>query len=179
MSDDLQLIAEITLRTLWICGSALVIALAVGMPIGIALGLRHFAGRGVMVSSINAGMGAPPVVVGLAGAMLLSRSGPLGELNLIYSPAAMILTSTLIALPLVIGLTLAAVGALDEDEGTIVASEDAVAGMVDSTRPVAEGVVNVAVPSILHTSHRDRCAPRFRIDLRVHIVSPRLRFTSK
>lgn len=115
MSGDLQLIAEITLRTLWICGSALMIALALGMPIGIALGLRRFAGRGVLVSSINAGMGAPPVVVGLAGAMLLSRSGPLGELDLIYSPTAMILTSTLIALPLVIGLTLAAVGALDEE----------------------------------------------------------------
>ena len=60
-----QLIAEITLRTLWVCGSALVAALAIGIPIGIALGARRFRGRSIAVSTVNAGMGAPPVVVGL------------------------------------------------------------------------------------------------------------------
>jgi tungstate transport system permease protein len=60
-------------------------------------------------------MGAPPVVVGLIGSILLARSGPLGELDLLYTPFAMILTSTAIALPLVIGLTLAAVGSLDDE----------------------------------------------------------------
>lgn len=108
-------VAEITLRTLLVCGAALALALLIGVPIGIALGTRRFVARGLLVSSVNAGMGAPPVVVGLLGTILLARSGPFGEWNLLYTPWAMILTSAAIALPLVIGLTLAAVGALDEE----------------------------------------------------------------
>jgi tungstate transport system permease protein len=114
-AEAIQLLVEITLRTLWVCGSALVLALLAGVPIGIALGTRRFVSRGVLVTSVNAGMGAPPVVVGLIGSILLARSGPLGELDLLYTPVAMILTSTAIALPLVIGLTLAAVGSLDDE----------------------------------------------------------------
>ena len=72
---ELRVIFEITLRTLWVCGSALFAALAIGIPIGIALGARGFRGRSLVVSSVNAGMGAPPVVVGLAGYILFSRSG--------------------------------------------------------------------------------------------------------
>ncbi|MFK7896745.1 MAG: ABC transporter permease [Myxococcota bacterium] len=112
---DLTLIAEITLRTLWVCGSALVISLVVGVPIGIALGARRFAGRTLFISSINAGMGAPPVVVGLVCVMLFWRSGPLGAFELAYTQTGMIVAQTLIALPLVIGITLAAVGSLDEE----------------------------------------------------------------
>ncbi len=108
-------VAEITLRTRWVCGAALVLALSVGVPVGIVLGTRRFFSRALVISSVNAGMGAPPVVVGLVGAILLARSGPFGEWNLLYTPWAMILTSTAIALPLVIGLTLAAVGSLDEE----------------------------------------------------------------
>ncbi len=108
-------VAEITFRTLWVCGSALVLALLAGVPIGIVLGTRRFFSRALVISSVNAGMGAPPVVVGLLGAILLARSGPFGEWNLLYTPWAMVLTSTAIALPLVIGLTLAAVGSLDEE----------------------------------------------------------------
>lgn len=116
MADvDLMLIAEITLRTLWVCGAALAIALAIGIPVGITLGSRQFVGRTAFVSSINAGMGAPPVVVGLLCVMLLWRSGPLGMFDLAYSKTAMIIAQTLIALPLVIGITLAAVGSLDEE----------------------------------------------------------------
>ncbi len=108
-------VLEITLRTLWVGGSALVLAVLIGVPIGILLGSSRFLSRGLVISSVNAGMGAPPVVVGLVGAILLARSGPFGEWDLLYTPYAMILTSTAIALPLVIGLTLAAVGALDEE----------------------------------------------------------------
>jgi tungstate transport system permease protein len=110
-----RLILEITARTLVVCGSALVAALAIGIPIGIALGGRRFAGRSLVVSSVNAGMGAPPVVVGLACSILFSRSGLLGGTGLIYSQSGMIIAQTLIAVPLVIGITLAAVGALDEE----------------------------------------------------------------
>ena len=112
---DAAAIVEITLRTLAVCGSALLVALVVGLPIGIALGRRRFGGHGALVTLINSGMGAPPVVVGLVMALLLWRSGPLGDLSLMYSPAAMVLAQILIALPLVVGITLAAAGALDED----------------------------------------------------------------
>ena len=112
---DAGAIFEITLRTLAVCGTALVVALGVGLPIGIALGRRRFGGHGAVVTLINSGMGAPPVVVGLVMALLLWRSGPLGAFSLMYSPAAMVLAQIVIALPLVIGITLAAAGALDED----------------------------------------------------------------
>ena len=68
-----------------------------------------------MVALVNSGMGAPPVVVGLGVALLLWRSGPLGALGLMYSPKAMVLAQIVIALPLVVGITLAAAGALDDD----------------------------------------------------------------
>ena len=110
-------IFEIAARTLRVCGTALVVALAVGLPIGIALGRRRSAGRGslALVALINSGMGAPPVAVGLLVALALWSSGPLGGLGLMYSPAAMVLAQVLIALPLVIGISLAAAGSLDED----------------------------------------------------------------
>ena len=110
-----SVVASITARTLLVCGSALLIALLIGLPVGIWLGRRRFRGRGSVVSLVNAGMGAPPVVVGLAVYWLLARSGPLGSLGLIFSPEAMVIAQILIALPLVVGITLAAVGALDED----------------------------------------------------------------
>ena len=114
-SIEVESLIEITMRTLWVCGSALVVSALIGIPIGIALGARQFLGRGALVSTVNAGMGAPPVVVGLVAASLLWRSGPFGGLGLMYSQTAMILAQILIALPLIIGITLAAVGSLDEE----------------------------------------------------------------
>ncbi len=112
---SIGLLVEITARTLAVCLPALVISLAVGLPIGIAVGRRRFAGRGALVSLINTGMGAPPVVVGLLVYLALERNGPFGNLTWLYSGQAMILAQLLIALPLVVGITLAAVGSLDED----------------------------------------------------------------
>ncbi len=106
---------EITLRTLAVCGSALAVAVMVGVPLGVLLGGRAFRGRGGLITLTNSGMGAPPVVVGLLVALLLWRSGPLGAAELMYSPTAMVIAQLLIALPLVVGITLAAVAALDED----------------------------------------------------------------
>jgi len=105
----------VTLRTLAVCGGALAIALGAGIPLGVALGRRRFPGRGLLVALVNSGMGAPPVVVGLVIAMLLFRNGPLGSLGLLYTPQAIVIAQVLIALPLVVGITLAAVGALDEN----------------------------------------------------------------
>lgn len=108
-------IVEISLRTLRVSCTALLLALALGVPTGIGLGTRRFPGRGLLVTSVNAGMGAPPVVVGLLVALLLWRSGPLGSFSLMYTPIAMVGAQVLIALPLVVGITLAAVGSLDEE----------------------------------------------------------------
>jgi tungstate transport system permease protein len=109
------MLAEITARTLVVCLTALAISLAVGLPIGIALGRRRFRGRVAAVSLINTGMGAPPVVVGLIVYLALQRNGPFGALSWLYSLEAMVLAQVVIALPLVVGITLAAVGSLDED----------------------------------------------------------------
>jgi tungstate transport system permease protein len=106
---------EIALRTLAVSGAALALAVALGLPVGLALGRRRFPGRGLLVAAVNTGMGLPPVVVGLAVALLLWRSGPLGWLGWMYTPTAMVLAQVVIALPLVVGITLAAVGALPAD----------------------------------------------------------------
>jgi tungstate transport system permease protein len=108
-------IVEVALLTLAVSGTALLFAVAIGLPIGFLLGRYRFFGRGFLVALANSGMGLPPVVVGLAVAMLLWRSGPLGELRLMYTPQAMVLAQVLIALPLIVGITLASVGQLPED----------------------------------------------------------------
>jgi len=112
---DLGLVLEVSLRTLAVCGAALGLATALGLPCAIWLSQRAFPGRGLAVAVVNAGMGLPPVVVGLAVALLLWRSGPLGGLGLMYTPQAMVLAQTLIALPLVVGISLAALASLGPD----------------------------------------------------------------
>ena len=85
--------------------SAVVVACALGMPLGAALAVTRFPGRGAAIVAVNALMGLPPVVVGLAVYMLLSRAGPLGPLGLLYTPAAMILAQTILVTPIVAALT--------------------------------------------------------------------------
>ena len=101
-------VLRITLRSLWISGAATLLSLAVGIPIGIALALARFPGRSFAVSLINTGMGLPPVVVGLFVSVFLWRSGPLGFLELLYTPTAMVIAQLIIAFPIVAGLTMAA-----------------------------------------------------------------------
>jgi tungstate transport system permease protein len=104
---------SITWRSLEISGSATLISLLVGIPVGIALALMKFPGRNITVALINTGMGLPPVVVGLFISIFLWRSGPLGFLELIYTPTAMIMAQVVIAFPIVAGLTMASFQALD------------------------------------------------------------------
>ncbi len=103
---------EAAWRTLQISGAATIVSLILGAPAGVALALSRFPGRTLLVTLINTGMGLPPVVAGLFVMILLWRSGPLGELGLLYTPAAMVLAQSLIALPMVTGLSLAAVQSL-------------------------------------------------------------------
>jgi len=98
----------ITWLSLKVSGTATVIALTLGIPLGILMAMTRFPGRAFAVALINTGMGLPPVVVGLFISVLLWRSGPLGFLNLIYTPAAMVIAQVAIAFPIVAGLTMAA-----------------------------------------------------------------------
>ena len=104
---------EIALRSLLVSGAALLFALVVGVPIGSALALTKFPGRRFLVATVNTGMGVPPVVVGLIVALFLWRTGPLGGLHLMYTVQAMVIAQVLIALPIVAGLSLAALQQLD------------------------------------------------------------------
>jgi tungstate transport system permease protein len=104
---------SITWRSLQVSGYATLISLLIGIPLGIALALQRFPGRGATVAVINTGMGLPPVVVGLFVSIFLWRSGPLGFMELIYTPTAMVLAQVIIAFPIVAGLTMASFQALN------------------------------------------------------------------
>ena len=102
----------VTLLSLQISGTATLISLFVGISVGTTVALAEFPGRKFVVSLINTGMGLPPVVVGLFVTIFLWRNGPLGFLGILYTPAAMILAQAVIATPIVMGITLAAIQAL-------------------------------------------------------------------
>ena len=104
---------SIMLRSLWVSGLALTFASMIGLPLGMTLAVTDFWGRRFLVTIVNSGMGVPPVVVGLIVALLLSRNGMFGFLRLLYTNWAMVIAQVLIALPLVAGLSLAAVQQLD------------------------------------------------------------------
>lgn len=104
---------QVTALSLQVSALATVISLLIGLPLGTWLALENFRGRSFILSVINTGMALPPVVVGLVVAMTLWRSGPLGDLQLIYTPVAIIIAQTVIAAPVVTGLTAAALEALD------------------------------------------------------------------
>ena len=102
----------VTFLSLQISGTATLISLFVGISVGTTVALAEFPGRKFVVSLINTGMGLPPVVVGLFVTIFLWRNGPLGFLGILYTPAAMILAQAVIATPIVMGITLAAIQAL-------------------------------------------------------------------
>ncbi len=106
-------IFEITLLSLQVSTIATLISLLIGLPFGTWLALGDFRGRSFILSVVNTGMALPPVVVGLVVAMTLWRSGPLGGLKLIYTPWAIVIAQTVISAPVVMGLTAAALAALD------------------------------------------------------------------
>ena len=106
---------EIIALSLRVSLTALVLACAVGLPMGAALGVFRFPGRRAAVTLLNALMGLPPVVLGLALYLVLSRSGPLGFLGLLFTPTAMILAQWLLVIPIVAALTRQVVEDLHEE----------------------------------------------------------------
>lgn len=101
---DAALVTIITL-SLYVTLSAVLLAALIGLPLGALLAVSRFRGRSWVVVTINALMGLPPVVVGLAIYLVLSRSGPLGWLGWLFTPPAMIVAQLILVLPIVIALT--------------------------------------------------------------------------
>ncbi|MCX7780761.1 MAG: ABC transporter permease [Negativicutes bacterium] len=104
---------QVILLTLQVSGTATLISIFLGVPVGLTLALKDFPGKQACLSFINFGMGLPPVVVGLFVSLLLWRYGPLGALGLMYTSWAMIIAQAVIASPIVAGLTFAAIGSLN------------------------------------------------------------------
>jgi len=104
----------ITLLSLEVSGIATLISLLIGISVGVTVALSRFFGKRIVVSLINTGMGLPPVVVGLFVTIFLWRNGPLGFLGVLYTPTAMIIAQTVIATPIVMGITLAAIQQLPQ-----------------------------------------------------------------
>lgn len=100
-------------RSLFVSGSATLLAMVVGIPLGVVLGSRAVPGRRALVLLINTLLGLPTVLVGLAAVLLLGREGPLGSLRLLYTPAAMIAAQATIAFPVVTAFTISAIQAVD------------------------------------------------------------------
>jgi tungstate transport system permease protein len=120
--DAVDLIARADPELLRIAGLSLTISVAatglaatLAIPLGIALHLRRFVGRTPAIVVVNAGMSMPPVLVGLLLTLLLWRTGPLGALSLLYSPAAMVMAQIIVALPLIASFTHAALSLLEPD----------------------------------------------------------------
>ena len=106
-------VVRITLLSLGVSLSATVISLFIGVTLGTIIGLNRFFGRRFLVSLINTGMGAPPVVVGLIVSVFLWRSGPLGFFHIMYTPYAIIIAQCVISLPIITGFTLASIQQID------------------------------------------------------------------
>lgn len=99
----------VTFFSLLVSGSATLFSLLIGIPLGTVLALTRFPGRRFVLSLINTGMGLPPVVVGLFVTIMLWRNGPLSYLDILYTPTAMVIAQTIIAAPIVMGITIAAI----------------------------------------------------------------------
>jgi tungstate transport system permease protein len=104
---------KIIFLSIEVSAAALLIATMLGLPVGAVIGLRKFPGRGLIISLLNSFMGLPPVVVGLFVYLILSRSGPLGFMGLLYSPSAMIIAQTILAFPIVAALSHASIIKVD------------------------------------------------------------------
>ena len=107
IKDELRQIIRLTLRMSFL---SVMLSSAIGIPLGVILGCVRFPGRGVIMRVTTTLMGLPPVVAGLAVFLLLSRSGPLGHLRLLYSVTAMVTAQVVLITPIIVGLTANTVG---------------------------------------------------------------------
>jgi len=108
-------VRDVVLLTLLVSVTATVIASVVGIPLGVALSTARFRGRQLVMTLVNVGMGIPPVLAGLLVLLLLWGEGPFGSLDLLFTPAAMVIVQVVLALPIAIGVTVAAVSNVPRD----------------------------------------------------------------
>ncbi len=109
LADPAGELGSVVALTLVVAGTATVLGVLAGVPLGVALGLWRFPGRGAVLTLVNVGMGMPPVLAGLVLLLLVWGDGPFGGLGLVFTPAAMILAQTLLAIPIAAGVTAGAV----------------------------------------------------------------------
>lgn len=102
----------IIVLTLVVSILATAIGAGLGIPIGVWLARARFRGRGILLGLVNVGMGLPPVLAGLFVLLLLWGEGPLGDLDLLFTPTAMVIVQAVLALPIAVGVTLAAVSSM-------------------------------------------------------------------
>ncbi len=131
-SLDAQLV-EIVGLSLGVSMSAVLAASLIGLPLAAALALYRFPGRKVIILIINALMGLPPVVLGLVVYLMLSRSGPLGVLGLLYTPTAMTIAQALLVLPIIVALARSTLAAMWEEYGETMRSLDISGGRLLAT----------------------------------------------
>ena len=150
LRDGVALILRADPELLRIVGLSLVVSLSAtllaalaGVPAGVALATGRFSGRGLAQTLVNTGMGLPPVVVGLVVLLFLWRTGPLGALQLLYTPTAMVIAQFIVAVPIVAGFTRAAVELLDADMLPALRVDGA--GRLAAGRELARG----ALPQVL------------------------------
>jgi tungstate transport system permease protein len=104
---------RVTLLSVRVSLTATALSLLVGVPLGTWLALARFPGRGLVLAAVNTGMGMPPVVAGLLITIMLWRTGPLGDLRLLYTPTAIVIAQVALSLPIVMGLSAAAIQQLN------------------------------------------------------------------
>ncbi|MBI2760838.1 MAG: ABC transporter permease [Chloroflexi bacterium] len=104
---------DITVRSLMVSGFATLVSLIIGVPLGMGLALGRLRARTLVLTAVNTGMGLPPVVVGLVTVIMLWRTGPLGDLHLLYTWKALVIAQAVLSLPVIVGFTAAAVQSLD------------------------------------------------------------------
>jgi len=107
-------VVQVTLLSLYVSGCATTVGSLIGIPLGARIGLRQFGGKGLLKTITYTMYGFPPVISGLVIYYLLSRSGPLGSLGLLFTPTAMILAETLLVIPLTTGITISSVTEVDK-----------------------------------------------------------------
>ena len=110
-----QNLVEIVSLSLCVSGASAFLALVLGLPIGALIATRRFWGRGALIAFFNAALGLPPVVVGLAIYLLLSRNGLFGFADLLYSPTAMIIAQFTLVFPIAVALTIGLLEGLNRE----------------------------------------------------------------
>ncbi|MBM4237527.1 MAG: ABC transporter permease subunit [Euryarchaeota archaeon] len=116
MTDSITYdVLQVTMLSLYVSGSATILGSLIGVPLGAAIGLREFGGKGLLKTITYTMYGFPPVISGLFIYYVFSRAGPLGSFGILFTPSAMILAQTLLVIPLVTGVTISSVTEVDRN----------------------------------------------------------------